>query len=359
MNSLAQFPAGHTNHFTDSDVVATSCTISSAAVNNASAVMVGFSATGQTATLPDPATTTAGRAFYVMASANSEDFSLVINGGGNGNQIAMGANDTTALIWNGSEWTSTSEESLSQVTVDGVESLQIGNNNETDEPSLLTLDGADSSPTSEDSALLGSMYYDTTLGKVQCFEADGWGACSASPDTFITISPEYTNAVMNGADIGTISSDICSDELNLNDGSSSQPTICGTNETQNFYQWTSAESTNQTRSIYVTYQLPENFKEFVADSTSLLGRTDSADASVTYQVYRDTPDNGLISCGGSPISVSTGSTSTWQKATATGGADPSTCGFVPGDSILIRINLTTKNDAKAYVSDLGFTFSND
>ena len=348
------------NCFTGSDVVASSCTVSTATVNNASAVMVGFSTDGQTATLPDPSNTTAGRAFYVMASPGSKDFTLSINGGGDGNRIAMSPNGTTALIWNGTEWTTTSEASLDQVTVDGVESIKVGNDtSDANDPSVLTLDGAASSPASSDEALLGSMYYDTTLGKVQCFEADGWGACSSSPDTFITISPEYTNAVMNGADVGTISSDICSDTLNINDGSSSQPTICGTDETQNFYQWTSAETTNQTRSIYVTYQLPENFKEFVEGSTTLLGRTDSADASVTYQVYRDSAANGLISCGGTPISVSTGAKTTWQKATASSGADPSTCGFEPGDSILIRINLTTKNDAKAYVSDLGFTFSNE
>ena len=202
------------------------------------------------------------------------------------------------------------------------------------------------------------MYYDTTLGKVQCYEAEGWGACGAAPDTFVTISPEYTNAVMNGADIGTITSDLCSDALNINDGSSSQPTVCGTDETYNFYKWTTGETTNQTRSIFVTYQLPSTFKEFVAGSTSLMGRTDSADSSVTYQVYRDSSGSGLISCGGSPVSVSTGSQSSWQKATAASGADPSTCGFEAGDSILIRVNLTAKSNANAYVSNLGFTFSN-
>src|SRR5690606_4302122 len=136
-----------------------------------------------------------------------------------------------------------------------------------------------------------------------------------SPDTFVTISPEYSNAVMNGNDIGTITSDLCSDTLNINDGSSAQPTICGTDETYNFYKWTSAETDAQTRSIFVTYQLPSNFKQFVAGKTSLMGRTDSADANVTYQVYRDSSGPGLTSCGAA-ISVSTGAESSWQKATA-------------------------------------------
>jgi hypothetical protein len=237
----------------------------------------------------------------------------------------------------------------------GAKNVQIGTGSGSGTPSLLTLDKAGSAP-SVNSSLLGSMYYDTTLGKVQCYESEGWGACGAAPDTFVTISPEYTNAVMNGTDIGTITSDLCSDTLNINDGSSSQPTICGTNETYNFYKWTSAETTDQTRSIFVTYQLPSNFKEFVAGSTSLMGRTDSADSDVSYQIYRDN-GSGLTSCG--TVSVSSGSQTTWQKATAIGSADPSTCGFSAGDSILFRINLTAKNDANAYVSNLGFTFSNN
>ncbi len=219
---------------------------------------------------------------------------------------------------------------------------------------VLTLDQSASAPTN---AMLGGMYYDSTLGEVQCYEADGWGSCGASPDTFVTLSPEYSNAVMNGADIGTITSDLCSDHLNVNDGSDNQPTICGTDETYNFYNWTSEETTDQTRSIYITHQLPANFKEFVSGSTSLLGRTDSNDAAVTYQIYRD-GENGLVSCS-SEMSVSTGSQSTWQKTVAETTNDPANCGFEAGDSILFRINMTAKSDANAYVSNLNFTFSNN
>lgn len=219
---------------------------------------------------------------------------------------------------------------------------------------VLTLDQSASAPTN---AMVGGMYYDSTLGEVQCYEADGWGSCGASPDTFVTLSPEYSNAVMNGADIGTITSDLCSDHLNVNDGSNNQPTICGTDETYNFYNWTSEETTDQVRSIYVTHQLPANFKEFVSGTTSLLGRTDGTDASVTYQIYRD-GENGLVSCS-EEMSVSAGVQTTWQKTVAETTNDPVDCGFEAGDSILFRINLSAKNDANAYVSNLNFTFSNN
>ena len=239
-----------------------------------------------------------------------------------------------------------------------LQNVQVGNKSTSGgSTTLFTLDNSPHAP-GADSTMLGSMYYDTTLGKVQCYEADGWGACGAAPDNFVTLSPEYTNAVMNGTDIGTISSDLCSDMLNINDGSSGQPTICGTDETFNFYNWTSAETAAQTRSIYVTYQLPSTFKEFVSGLTSLMGRTDSTNSTVTYQIYRDDTGNGLTSCG-SAISVSTGVQTTWQKATASGADDPAECGFEAGDSILFRINLTAEDDANAYVSNLNFTFSNN
>ncbi|MCA9324890.1 right-handed parallel beta-helix repeat-containing protein [Candidatus Saccharibacteria bacterium] len=235
--------------------------------------------------------------------------------------------------------------------------VQIGGGSLGGPTTLFTLDRAASAPIAADNdALLGSMYYDTTLGKLQCYEADGWGACGSSPDNIITISPEYTNAVLHGTGVGTMTSDLCSDALDINDGTSSQPTICGTNETYNFYKWTSPQATAQTYSIYVTYQLPTTFKAFQSGETSLMGRTDSSNSTVAYQIYRNSA-SGLTACGSS-ISVSTGSQTSWQVKTATGSSDPSTCGFSGGDSIVFKIDMTASQNANAYVSNLNFTFSN-
>lgn len=244
--------------------------------------------------------------------------------------------------------------SISTVTTPNV---QVGGGVNGGPTTLFTLDKGASAPIASDNdALLGSMYYDTTLGKLQCYEADGWGACGSSPDNIITISPEYTNAVLHGTGIGTMTSDLCSDTLNVNDGSSGQPTICGTNETYNFYKWTSPQATAQTYGIYVTYQLPSTFKSFTSGETSLMGRTDSANSTVSYQIYRNSP-TGLVSCGSS-ITVSSGVQTAWQIGSATGAADPSTCGFSGGESIIFRINTTASQNANAYVGNLNFTFSN-
>jgi len=236
----------------------------------------------------------------------------------------------------------------------GNTNIQIGNGTDTGTPTLLTVDKGTSAPT-VDSSLLGSMYYDTTIGKLQCFEADGWGSCGSTPDTFVTLIPEYANAVMHTQGVGTMATEFCSDTLDINDGTSSQPTVCGTNETYNYYDWSSTNTGIQTRSIYVTYKLPSNFNGFVAGSTSLMGRTDSADSFVSYRIYRNTT-TGLQTCGAG-AQVSTGAQSTWQTKDATG-QEPATCNFAAGESIVFKINLDAKNNAHAYVSNLSFALKN-
>lgn len=558
------------NCYTGGAIVASDCTITKSSVDNSSAVIVGFNTAGQTATLPNPTNTTAGRIIYVMAASDSQDFTLSINGGGPGNLITMHHNTTATILSNGTNWTvaggsnsatlqdaynNTSQSAggteltlsngatangltihdsgtnpvngtllevknaadaklfsvnsnntefasdglvhdgttfatnwsaagsatVARITSDGQEasdsaqvsagtsvgngignklaikplpnthyrvsvyaklssgsaftdftvryspdggtsfvdcityntqtittsgwdqitceidatsaavttpyiyfvqpttagsartflvdnfalglstsgapSVQIGSGAGGSQATLFTLDrSADAPVVTDNNALLGSMYYDTTLGKVQCYEAAGWGTCGASPDIFVTLSPEYANAVTHGSGTGTLSSDLCSDTLNINDGSSSQPTICGSNETYNFYKWTSSQGTAQTKDIYVTYQLPATFKKFVSGATSLTARTDGTNASVAYQIYRNN-SSGLTACSAS-LPVSTGPQSTWQNVIATGSDDPANCSFAAGESLVFKITLSSLSDANAYASNLSFVVSN-
>ena len=246
--------------------------------------------------------------------------------------------------------------------------VQIGSGTSGGPVTLFTLDSAASAPIEADnSSLFGSMYYDTTLGKIQCYQQSGWGSCGAAPDNIITISPEYTNAVMHGpsggtAGVGTMTSDLCSDSLDINDATHGTP-ICGTNETRNFYNWTSPQTASgQIYAIYVTYQLPSTFKQFASGQTSVKALSNNGSsggsASVSYKVYRSNKDSGLTPCG-SAVSVATsGNAGTWQTGAANGTADPSTCGFAAGDSIVFEIDMSAYKNANAYVSDIGFTFSN-
>ena len=91
-----------------------------------------------------------------------------------------------------------------------------------------------------------------------------------------------------------------------------------------------------------------------------MARTDNGSnggaASVQYTIYRNS-GTGLTPCG-SATTVSTGTVTSWQVKTATGAADPSTCGFAPGNSIVFQIDMTTNKNANAYVGNLNFAFSN-
>lgn len=351
------------NCYTSGALVADSCTVAASSIDSSAAIIVGFSEDSKTAAIPDPANTTAGRVIYVMAASGSKDFGLVLNGGGTGNTHTMRENSAVTLMWSGSDWLvagmSAGNSLMGNTDADGtLANIQIGKGDGTGSPTLLTLDKSAGNPTvTNDSSLLGSMYYDTNIGRIQCYEASGWGDCSAAPDTFVTLSPEYSNAVINGSVDGTLKSDICSATLGLNDGTGSSNVVCGTNETYNFYGWNSTETDEQTRSIYVTYKLPSNFKEFVAESLTLMAKTDHNDSKVTYQIYRDDGVSGLTQCG-IEVTAATGATS-WTKASAIEDQDPSNCSFEAGDSMLIRINLKTKNNHHAYVSNLNFVYSNN
>lgn len=292
-----------------------------------------------------------GYALDVTGGVNASD-AYSING--------VSVLNNSGLNFSGSGTSTIGAASGEVLQLSGDGGVRIGDGTDNGEPTLLTLDKSDTAPLATGETFLGSMYYDTTLGKLQCYEADGWGACSSSPDNFVTLSPEYTNAVTNGAGTGDMTSDICSDTLNINDGSSSQPAICGTNETYNFYQWTTSQTSAQTKDIYVTYQLPSNFTGFVEGSTSLVGRTDDDAADVSYRVYKNTA-SGLVPCGSS-VQVSTGVQSAWRKIAASGGADPYNCSFAPNDSIVFRISLTsefTTQATHAYASTLSFAFSDN
>lgn len=264
----------------------------------------------------------------------------------------------SALNFSGAA-TSTINAATNQVLqLNSASSVRIGDGVANGQPTLLTLDQSTATPTATGSSVLGSMYYNTTLGRIQCYNATGWGECSTSPDKYVTMNPEYSNAVVNGTGTGTLTNDFCSDMLNINDSATSPNIlVCGTNETYNYYSWIGSTTTAQTKSIYVTHKLPANFKKFISGSTTLAGRTNATSATVSVQIYKNTT-TGLVSCG-TQQTVSTGSQTTWQKYTATSTNDPANCTFTAGQDIVFKINLTATSSSRAFVSTLGYAYSDN
>ena len=304
------------------------------------------------------ATNNGGVANVGIGNNASSGYALDVTGNTNtsGSYAINGVSvlNNNGLNFSGSTTSTVSAASGQALQLTGDSGVRIGDGTASGQPTTLTLDKASSTPTVTGDAALGSMYYDTTLGKVQCYEADGWGSCSSSPDTYVSLTPQYANSVFHGTGTGTLTAEFCSDTLNINDGSSGQPQYCNTNETYNLYRWTSSLGTPQSRSIYITHQLPANFKRFASGTTSLMAAR-STGASIDYQVYKSTA-SGLVACG-SPIAAA--NIFTWQTLQATGSADPANCSFAAGDSIVFKINLTAQDEELAGVSTIGFAYNND
>jgi hypothetical protein len=206
--------------------------------------------------------------------------------------------------------------------------------------------------------MVGSMYYSTTLGRIQCYEVDGWGSCGAAPDTNLILSPEYAGAVLatityNGetanAHIGTMTASICSNAKAIQPTENS--TLCASGEEYNFYRWTTSQVTSQSYSIFVKYQLPPTFGGFVdANTIKMIGRVSSTtDAALYYTVYR-----GTTECGGtgSRTTIST-SANAWNQVSLA--SDETACGFQPNDIVTFEIDMYSKNNAYVYASQLTFT----
>lgn len=233
--------------------------------------------------------------------------------------------------------------------------VQIGGGINGGPVTLFTLDRSTAPPVANgDTTYLGSMYYDTTTGRIQCYEADGWGACGSAPDNIVTLTPEYTGAVLNGSGIGTMTADFCGN----GGGLSANTSFCANGEARNYYRWTSPQASDQTYSIYVTYKLPTTFKTFADNNTIRLTayKDHATNAQASLEVYRKNVSGGTISQCGSTTTVTTG-TSAWNTTSLTGSGE-TTCGWVGGDYVIFKISTMAKSNANVYIENLDFTYYN-
>jgi hypothetical protein len=235
--------------------------------------------------------------------------------------------------------------------------VQIGGGINGGQISLFTLDRSASAPVAgNNNTYLGSLYYDTTIGRIQCYESDGWGSCGSAPDNIIILTPEFAGATLNGSGIGAMTSDFCAQQtavLNVN------TSLCPSGEARNFYQWTSPQTGVglQPYSIYVSYKLPSTFKNFSDDNTiNLTARTDNTtNAVVTYEVFKST-GSAITACGTETTVTTT--VNTWQTVPINGNEN-TTCAFGGSNTVIFKINVKAQSNANAYVGNLTFTYTNN
>jgi parallel beta-helix repeat protein len=242
--------------------------------------------------------------------------------------------------------------------------VQIGGGATGGQPTLFTLDQFAGPPmTTDNPAYYGSMYYDTTKNAIQCYQQSSgvgtWGACGSAPDDIISMTPEYTGAVLNGTGVGTMTADFCANQTSV----LTVGTLCASGEARNYYKWTSPQATPQTYGIYVTYRLPSTFKSFKSGTMSLTGLVDStSNAAVKYAVFRKASAGTIYQCSADTTNIGTANTWTSISPTtditssscAAGGANP----FAAGDTMIIRITVSAQSNANAYVENLTFQYSN-
>ncbi|MCA9333412.1 hypothetical protein KDA00_06095, partial [Candidatus Saccharibacteria bacterium] len=139
-------------------------------------------------------------------------------------------------------------------------------------------------------------------------------------------------------------------------GTSGSPTLCSSGEAKNFYKWTSPQATQQTYSIYVSYQLPSTFKGFASDDTvQLTARVDNTtNAAVTYEMFRS-ESGSITQCGTGETAVTT-SNNVWQTV-GINGNESTGCSFTTasaGAFVIFKVNVKANSNANAYVSTLNF-----
>jgi hypothetical protein len=201
---------------------------------------------------------------------------------------------------------------------------------------------------------VGALYFDSTVGRIQCYESDGWGSCGSAPDNIIILTPEFSGATLNGSGIGTMTSDFCAQQasvLNVN------TSLCATGVARNFYKWTSPQSSQQIYSIYVSYKLPTTFANFADNNTiQLTGRTDNTtNGIVTYELFKSTGST-ITACGTETTVTST--VNTWQTVSHNGNEN-TTCAFGGGNTMIVKINVKAEDNANVYVGELTFTYTNN
>ncbi len=235
--------------------------------------------------------------------------------------------------------------------------VQIGGGIYGGAPTLFTLDRSSGPPVANgNTTYLGSMYYDTVTGRIQCYESDGWGACGSAPNNYVNLVPEYPGSVLNGSGVGTMTADFCAEEALPSNILNVNTAFCDEGESKNFYRWTSPQATQQTYSIYITYQLPAAFKNFDSDSTvTLTARTSSTtNGVVTFEMFRN--EGGAIAACGTETTVTTVA-NTWQTV-GINGNESTGCGFTTAsadDFVIFKINMKANSNASVYASTLSFT----
>jgi hypothetical protein len=153
--------------------------------------------------------------------------------------------------------------------------------------------------------------------------------------------------VLDGGGIGTLTSDLCANTGAFTGGSAINSSLCSSGQLFNYYSWNTIQSTSQSYSLYVRYQLPATYKSIDSNNpVSLYTRSTDVTGSdgVTFSMY----DNTGAQCGSTQTLAAANAWTQLQIASLTG------CTLAANTIVLFKITVTATNGSTAYASNLSF-----
>jgi hypothetical protein len=173
-------------------------------------------------------------------------------------------------------------------------------------------------------------------------------AGTARPARQVSLTPEYSGAVLTGSGSGSMTSDFCEQGVSaaITD---TNTTYCESGQIHNYYNWT-ALSGSQTYSVYVRWRIPDNFSAWNTDPVQIYGRvSDSTDGAVTATIF-DTASS-VENSGGTAID---GTSNTWTQTTVEALALEGT--YTPGGYMTIKIDLQVTGTDTAQVGEINLHY---
>jgi len=167
-----------------------------------------------------------------------------------------------------------------------------------------------------------------------------------------TMAPEYQGAVLTGTGTGTMTSDFC--DNNASNGITDVNTgDCNTNETHNFYKWTTSQGTAQTYSIFLRWRVPDNFPSdgfsAATNPVQVYGRrSDITNGSVKVYVYDTT--GALNNTEGTEVGAAA---NTWNQGniSVSGGT------WTPGSYMTIKIDVVAAaSGGTSYAGEINLNY---
>lgn len=173
---------------------------------------------------------------------------------------------------------------------------------------------------------------------------------TARPTRTVTLDPEFPGATFRGdgsANLGSLSSDFCSNTASLSIDTTSCPT---SGDVYNFYQWTTTESTAQDYDIYVRYKLPSDYSSGSMANLGVYAQSSSSASNVNLYMY----DNAGTTCA-TVLNDSYNNVPTWRQTVA---ASPigSCTGLVSGSYVTFKVRVFASSGSSSRVGNITFDY---